>query len=474
MKIKISFLISFLISISAFAARGGDVGNGGDTVFCNPSDSSKLSGYYNLDYLLTQLSAPENRIFPVKNLENSLFRIQNILAQHSAELAHSFLQFQKYIDNHDNYLSPQLWSPARYGLISISDEQMIKLLPANCLTQGSSTEPKIIQTVIRRYEGPLLKYYYDSEIFSKLSPEQLSFLYVHEWLWSFTMNPETIRNINSFLHSEQVTQQSHSNFLAMLGSFGLNFHVPAPKPLCAMNPSLRMNVEVATAANCENFEAWDSIQQINLLNTAMIEVPYGEFGLFPQLREVNLSSNQINFLFPMTFKGNGRLNMLQMVNNNLKEIPDQFFKGLYSFENLIMNANKIESIKPDTFSDQKKLSARLEDNNLTVLDLGTLNVVPQLYSDSRIDLYLKGNKIQKIIWTPPTSSTILRSSYSIHLDQAQAQEVDLKAFLAQLKTTNGIVRISLSDTKLKDLLKEQGLSCVVYTNGFGSFECRNR
>jgi len=227
----------------------------------------------------------------VKDLETSLYRIGNLLAQHSTELAHSFLQFQKYLDNHDNYLSPQLWSPARYGLISISDEQMIKLLPTNCLAKGSTTEPQIIQTVIRRYEGPLLKYYYDTDIFSKLSAEQLSFLYVHEWLWSFTTSPEAIRNINSFLHSDQAAQQPHANFLAMLGSFGLNFHLPAPKPLCAMNPSLRMNIEAATAVNCENFSTWEDIQKINLQNTAMTEVPYGEFGLFPQLREVNLSSN---------------------------------------------------------------------------------------------------------------------------------------------------------------------------------------
>jgi len=177
----------------------------------------------------------------------------------------------------------------------------------------------------------------------------------------------------------------------------------------------------------------------------------------------------------MTFKDDAHLNMLQITNNKLKEIPDQLLKGLYAFEILIMTSNQIEAIKADTFSDQKKINLRLEDNNLSVLDIGALNVVPQFFPESRVDLYLKGNKLQKIMWTPSNSGTILRSVYAIHLEKVQVpEEVDLKDFFNQLKTNNGAVQITVTDNKLKDILKEQGLNCFLQSNDAYTFECRNR
>jgi hypothetical protein len=475
MKIKtLLFFVGILTVLTTQAGgRGGDVGNGGDSVYCTPAAASEYNGYYNLDFLLTRISTNSQILAPVSDVDSSLHRIGNLLSQHSPDLADSFLKFQKYLNNHSDYLSPQLWSPARYGLISISDEHMINLLPSNCLAKDNSNQPQIIQTVIRRYEGALLKYYYDSEILAQLPALQLSFLYVHEWLWSFVNNPESIRNINLFLHSQASANLTHENFMAALNSFGLSFHSPSFKPLCALHPSLKINIESLLKTSCESFSSWNDVTKVDLKQAGMADVTYGEFGLFSNLQTIDLSSNEIKYLFPSTFLGNMKLSELNLEKNNLKSISKEHLRELYSLRLLNMKANQIQFLPMDLFSDQKAITINLENNEIQELDLYSLNVSSALSTQSVISLNLVDNKIQKITAAQAPHNTTFRTQYHIDLGNTELKEVNIADFIKELKLRKSLILFNFFNYKNIDLLKSQGLNCVMYT-GTSRYECDNR
>ena len=66
----------FSIHIKAIAAIGGDVGNGGDAVYCQSSNNNPFSGYYSLDYLVQYQNSDD--LVAANSLESSLVRIENL------------------------------------------------------------------------------------------------------------------------------------------------------------------------------------------------------------------------------------------------------------------------------------------------------------------------------------------------------------------------------------------------------------
>jgi hypothetical protein len=221
MKTLMMIFVAILISLPAFAG-GVIVGNGGDVLRCG------TDGLFSLDYLLTEgaRTAPSNLPQP-QSLQQSLDRIARLLQEKVPTLAPSFREHVRLLKNHD-FTQSAVWEEAANGLIDIQDEEIVSLLPANCLNPDGKAQ--LIQAIIREFwvfsgrpEGKTL-FKYVPQVYNEMESEkplQLSFLIVHEWLWSHSQNVDRNRRVGHFLHSQAFEQMSSQQVIAQLQGMGL-------------------------------------------------------------------------------------------------------------------------------------------------------------------------------------------------------------------------------------------------------------
>lgn len=233
---KIFFIKMSLFTALFFAAQakagGVKVGNSGFTVMCSYSPNNAYSGYYSLDYLLTEPSPhllqteKSLTLKTVHNLEQSLERIQKILKRSTPSLIESFDEFKNSIFNSTNMDKLHIWEATPFNLINLDDQNFTVILPENCRANGFKGIPTIIKQD-QKYSGTTnhIIYKYIPELIENLNqnnPIQLSFLLIHEWLWEISTNVERNRRINRFLHLERIETMSSDDIIKELISYGLD------------------------------------------------------------------------------------------------------------------------------------------------------------------------------------------------------------------------------------------------------------
>ncbi|MGZ3744492.1 MAG: right-handed parallel beta-helix repeat-containing protein [Pseudobdellovibrionaceae bacterium] len=213
------FILTLIITPLAHARQ--HVGNGGDAIYCNASPLNQLHGYYSLDYILTY---QEGGYHKSESLQANLDHLGELLKTKVPELYLDFLEFRTQILN-SSFSKKYVWEPAPFGLIDLEDENIISLLPENCLAEGKA---KIIQAVIRLDEevshSPKIIFNYVPPVLQSLSEGdglQASFLFVHEWLWNYSQNVNMNRRIIRYLHSELFNTQSRREAMEELQGMGL-------------------------------------------------------------------------------------------------------------------------------------------------------------------------------------------------------------------------------------------------------------
>ena len=224
----IGLLVFGLIS-SGFA--GDKVGNGGDLIYCQKSDTNPLDGYYTLDYVLTYRKSNNNEdLVPVESWDASRNRIQTILSEKLPNFARSFSEYISLLRNHDDYSQTRIWNEAAFGLYDVSDENIKIKIPQNCY---ENNQVRLTQVVVRAQTtqivggtkiGQLTSYAFDYDRFHDLEvnrPLQFSFLMVHEWLRDYLDDAEKIRTITRFIHSKQFEEQSAEQIVQLLSRNGI-------------------------------------------------------------------------------------------------------------------------------------------------------------------------------------------------------------------------------------------------------------
>lgn len=214
--------------------QGGwvDVGNGGDAIFCEKDLSlNSLEGFYSLDYIATfDASLPENEPLQFSSWQKSLKNIQMILQPISQDMSNQLDEFITFAFNKTDLAASYLWQSQSFGMIDIKDENIeLFQLPFNCLIEG---EPKKVQAIIRQSPHlsglPVWKTLYNfvPEVTSELgqkNPVQLSYLLLHEFLWSYTDNVSLIRRINRLLHSKKAQLLSADDLTIAMSELGFHF-----------------------------------------------------------------------------------------------------------------------------------------------------------------------------------------------------------------------------------------------------------
>ena len=217
--LKLLTLIVVLICQNSLAG-GFSVGGGGNVVQCAGQPWT-----YSFDYVLTKgMWGPQVKTVPITTISKSLQRIGNLLEQKIPELSASFVEFSQQIKNEDTS-KRYVWKPARGTLYSIEED--LPNLPRWCLLNGGAI---INQVIVRTQSGDERKSKeqvfldYDAGIISILERNnlsQLSFLLVHEWLWNYTADPVTNRQLNYFLHSDLFTNMTAQQAQVQIRKLGI-------------------------------------------------------------------------------------------------------------------------------------------------------------------------------------------------------------------------------------------------------------
>jgi hypothetical protein len=227
-------VVLFLLTTVTYAG-GVKVGGGGFAVMCTSASINKYSGYYSLDFLLTESgqNSPQERLAEVETLGASLTRLSLLIHEKMPSLSESFDEYKDAVFNRFDLNKLRIWEPTPFSLVDLDDQNFSVSLPSNCRSDG---QIKGIPAVIRQSDSfsgtrEHIIYKYIPEIVGKLnesSPLQLSFLIVHEWLWDVSSNVDRNRRVNRLLHSKRIETMSMSDIENEFKVFG--FYMPGQGP----------------------------------------------------------------------------------------------------------------------------------------------------------------------------------------------------------------------------------------------------
>lgn len=247
-----SFLLAFgALNIATASISGTEIRGGGDAVRCIASTENSLKGTYSLDYLLTKSSATSADIAPASTVGASLARIQAILERKLPKLGLSLKNYNAVIDNYTDFTRSRVWI-ASDSLVNIGDEDLLVTGPVNCQKSDRSGKLDLVQAVsrIQDLNTHFVRYYFDQSVVTELEragPVQLSFLYVHEWLWDFYL-PERVNNsrlVNRLLHSKQLDSLSAHDLWVSLRNLGVPETAMGDDPSKIPAPITNRNIQIA-------------------------------------------------------------------------------------------------------------------------------------------------------------------------------------------------------------------------------------
>lgn len=222
MKNILYLLISIAFYSSSTYAVGGTVGNGGFVITC-----ATTTNYLSLDYVLAkEFFAADTKIQTATNLEESLYRIADIIDQKMPSLSKSFLEFINNLNNESDDSKPYFWNSNYFGLSYETDDQAISQIPFSCegiRRSGGWLKQVVIREMIEKGNGQKqIVFEFDQNLLHSLPPLQASFIYVHEWLWNLSTDVQQNRKINYFLHSDQPARLTAEQVQKQMKTFGVD------------------------------------------------------------------------------------------------------------------------------------------------------------------------------------------------------------------------------------------------------------
>lgn len=118
------------------------------------------------------------------------------------------------------------------------------------------------------------------------------------------------------------------------------------------------------------------------------------------LKVIRLSSNNIKVLAPNTFNRNTLLEIIDVYDNEIDEIPHDLFKGLVNLKELYLSNNNLVHLPTEAFRDLKKLfKITLNSNPLLDLDVeGLIEYLPALTAANIEDTDIKCSKMRTIVY----------------------------------------------------------------------------
>jgi hypothetical protein len=228
----LSIVATLISSLTSYA--GDMVRNGGDLIICDAAEFGEHKSAL-LDYAVALISNTNAEIeLPFETISDLSLAIRQKDKNLADDLSFFIDEAMGQIYGNAMPNARNVWKPSKLRLLNIGDEelaereQLVSALPDSCLHDvGGKKSVQLRQLVAREKETGRNRttFYFDSEAMELIKdrPDQLSFLIIHEWLWSHAGHANTVRELNWYFHAYEWKTMDTVDFLNALASMGFNF-----------------------------------------------------------------------------------------------------------------------------------------------------------------------------------------------------------------------------------------------------------
>ena len=130
--------------------------------------------------------------------------------------------------------------------------------------------------------------------------------------------------------------------------------------------NLNLSGNQITKIQPDTFQGLGNLRILDLFNNQITQIQPDAFRGLGNLQILNLGFNQITQIHPHAFQGLGNLEILILSFNQITQIHPNTFLGLGNLENLYLYDNRITQIQPDTFQGLNNLAGLyLSHNQIT-------------------------------------------------------------------------------------------------------------
>eukprot|EP00064_Thunnus_orientalis_P012364 superscaffoldBa00001888_g12399 len=185
----------------------------------------------------------------------------------------------------------------------------------------------------------------------------------------------------------------------------------------------------------EDFDGLQNLEMLDLSQNKLTELPDRVFEPLTSLRNLDLSSNQITHISEQCFQGMALLERLYLYSNHIETIHPAAFKGLEHLLELKLQGNQLTSLPT------------LSMPQLLLLDL-RFNVLPTLGPSDLQTPNLESLKLGGVGLTS-LNKELIGSLMNLH--ELDISENQLESFPPVLKETQGLIHLSLAGNPMGPL-----------------------
>ncbi|KAK5873321.1 hypothetical protein PBY51_018371 [Eleginops maclovinus] len=190
----------------------------------------------------------------------------------------------------------------------------------------------------------------------------------------------------------------------------------------------------------EEFKGLGEMELLDLSQNELVEIPDGVFEMLSKLKNLDLSSNQITHISKDSFSGLVQLERLYLYANRIQSIHSEAFAGLQMLLELKLQQNQLTSLPSLQFP------------RLLLLDLSH-NTIPTLGPSDLQTPHLEALKVSSLGLTSVDKDLIASLGNLHELDISTNQLTEVPAALQQ-DSLKGLIKLSLAANPLGELRVE--------------------
>ncbi|KAJ0033826.1 hypothetical protein NQD34_000933 [Periophthalmus magnuspinnatus] len=192
--------------------------------------------------------------------------------------------------------------------------------------------------------------------------------------------------------------------------------------------------------SAEDFQHLRQLQMLDLSQNQLTELPDGAFEMLLKLKNLDLSSNQISHISKGSFSGLVQLERLYLYGNKIQIIQMGAFESLQNLLELKLHENLLTSLPALSFP------------RLLLLDL-SYNNIPTLGPSELQIPHIEALKVTSLGLTSLDTNLIASLKNLHYLDISMNQLVEVPPALRQ-DSLRGLIRLSLAGNPLRELKVE--------------------
>lgn len=184
---------------------------------------------------------------------------------------------------------------------------------------------------------------------------------------------QTEKNTRSIAQKKIIHAYEHQATKLNLSKINLT-SLPPSKIWSSMSNLKEINLSYNQITKIEDnaFNGLINLETLDLYNNNLTKILASNFNSLNNLKKLDLSNNQINSIDANAFSILTRLNILILSNNYITIIKDNYFNKLINLEELILSYNKIRKIEDNAFTNTnltRLITLDLIYNNIITLDI---------------------------------------------------------------------------------------------------------